>query len=129
MTAAEILTETRRLGIVLLADGQRLRYRAPKCLMTPELREALAARKPELLALLTAEDPEVTWRFTIMERQVPTTGPIPILVARSVQRRPGHCVSCGEAVPMALSGWRRCEPCSRAAWLAIMAGHLTETRT
>ena len=52
MTAAEVLTETRRRGILLSARGDRLRYDAPVGVMKAELRAALVEHKAELLALL-----------------------------------------------------------------------------
>ncbi|MDB4970229.1 MAG: tycC2 [Myxococcales bacterium] len=41
-----------RLGVEVWLDGQSLEVRAPRGALTPELRAALAARKPELIALL-----------------------------------------------------------------------------
>lgn len=52
MTAAALLAELRRRGVELWAEGDRLGYRAPRGALTPELREAVAARKGELLELL-----------------------------------------------------------------------------
>ena len=52
MTVGELLSETRRLAIVLHREGDQLRVRAPKGALTPRLQEAMAARKAELLQLL-----------------------------------------------------------------------------
>ena len=52
MTPAELLAHLQRQGVVLWADGDRLRYKAPKGLLTPALREELTERKGEILALL-----------------------------------------------------------------------------
>jgi hypothetical protein len=55
MTAAALLNEARRLGIILAPHGDRLGYESPPGALTPDLRTALTAHKAELLALLTAE--------------------------------------------------------------------------
>lgn len=52
MTAEDVLTESRRLGIVLEAHGSTLRYRAPQGILTPELKDGLRQHKGEVLALL-----------------------------------------------------------------------------
>jgi len=52
MTTAELLAYLRRQGVELRADGDRLRYRAPKGVLTPALRAELTECKPEILALL-----------------------------------------------------------------------------
>jgi TubC N-terminal docking domain len=55
MSAAAILADARRLGIRLTARGDRLAFDAPRDAFTPEMREALATHKLEILALLRAE--------------------------------------------------------------------------
>ncbi|QBS37116.1 hypothetical protein E1B22_03775 [Thermaerobacter sp. FW80] len=57
MTAAALLTELRRRGVEVWADGDRLCYRAPRGALTPELREAVRAHKGELLAVLRSDRP------------------------------------------------------------------------
>ncbi len=52
MTATAFLTELRDLGIEVWADGQRLRYSAPKGAVTERLLEELRQRKSQLLELL-----------------------------------------------------------------------------
>lgn len=52
MTVEDVLTESRRLGIVLEAHGSTLRYRAPQGMLTPELKDALRHHKAEILAHL-----------------------------------------------------------------------------
>lgn len=52
MTADEALTTAQRVGIRLLAEGDQLRYRAPKGALTAELRRALAEHKSTLLCAL-----------------------------------------------------------------------------
>jgi hypothetical protein len=53
MTVQDILTLTSRAGIVLEARGDRLHVEAPAGSVTPELRDALARLKPEILARLS----------------------------------------------------------------------------
>ncbi len=65
MTAAEVLAETRRRGILLSVRGDRLRYDAPVGVMQAELRAALVEHKAELLTLLGSDPhrgPEATER-------------------------------------------------------------------
>jgi hypothetical protein len=52
MTAAELLSLFKHLGIRLEVHDGRLMVDAPKGVMTPELREALVAHRDELLAML-----------------------------------------------------------------------------
>jgi hypothetical protein len=52
MTLADVLAFARDTGIVLTADGDRLRVDAPAGAMTPELRGALVQHKPALLVVL-----------------------------------------------------------------------------
>lgn len=52
MTLYALLDELRTRGVELTPDGDRLRYRAPQGALTPELKQALAERKPELLVIL-----------------------------------------------------------------------------
>jgi hypothetical protein len=54
MTTAELLTDFRRAGVELFADAGRLSFRAPAGAVTPSMREAAAARREKLLALLVA---------------------------------------------------------------------------
>ncbi len=48
--------ELRARDVVLAPVGDRLHYDAPKGALTPELRQALAEHKAELLAELAAEE-------------------------------------------------------------------------
>ena len=52
MTITAVMAEVGRLGITIAAEGEYLRVRAPTGVVTPELREALAANKLDLMALL-----------------------------------------------------------------------------
>jgi amino acid adenylation domain-containing protein len=51
-TIDELLSDLSRLGIKLWADGDRLRYKAPKETLTPDLLIQLRERKAEILAFL-----------------------------------------------------------------------------
>ena len=52
MTAVAILEEAKQRGIVLEAQGEELRYRAPRGSLTPDLLEAMKEHKAELLQSL-----------------------------------------------------------------------------
>ena len=53
MSAVEmILAEIQKRGIRIEADGDLIRYEAPKGSLTPELREAMARHKADLISLL-----------------------------------------------------------------------------
>ena len=56
MTAFELLSNLSSKDIEIWADGDRLRYNAPKGALTPDLRKELAAHKSEILALLRQVD-------------------------------------------------------------------------
>ena len=114
--AVELLTDLRERGLRLRAEGERLLV-APKGALTPEIRDALVAHKSEILPLLQAQDPEVQWRLDAMRGQVPTSGPIPFLVARDIQPAPGACQSCGDALNPGQP--YRCRLCVEAAILAL----------
>lgn len=52
MMAATFLGKLQRLGVEVSAAGGRLRYRAPRGTVTPQLRDELAAHKVAILSLL-----------------------------------------------------------------------------
>jgi len=52
MTPAELLAYLRGQGVVLWADGDRLRYKAPKGILTPAMLAELTESKQEILANL-----------------------------------------------------------------------------
>lgn len=56
MSPEELLARLRAAGVELWIDGPGLRFRAPRGALTPDLKTALAAAKPEIMALLAAED-------------------------------------------------------------------------
>ena len=59
MTATELLETCRRHGVALMEDRGMLRFRAPKGLMSPKWKAALADHKRELLAILGAANTQV----------------------------------------------------------------------
>ncbi len=62
MTATELLRELRRIGVVLHLEGDDLVFRAAAGLVTPALRDAIAASKPEIVARLRGLPAEpATW--------------------------------------------------------------------
>lgn len=52
MIALEVLSELRHRGVELFVAEGALRYRAPRGVLTPELRAALSVHKAELVAML-----------------------------------------------------------------------------
>jgi hypothetical protein len=56
MTVNEILSEIQRIGGQIQTYGNRLRVEAPKGRLSPELKEAVAICKPELLNALRTRD-------------------------------------------------------------------------
>ena len=117
MTASELLMTLRDRGIQLEAQGDKLRY-YPASAVGVELREALAAHKAEVLALLKVNDEEIAWRIKAMIPQIPDTGPIPLLIARAgIETTQGQCVSCGNWLQTG-DGFI-CTLCGRAKSLAL----------
>lgn len=55
MNSAELLARLSQCGVELVVDGDKLRYRAPKDALTPELRDALIEHKSDLLAHLRGQ--------------------------------------------------------------------------
>ena len=52
MTGSDVLVGLKNCGVVLEPQGTNLHYRAPKGVLTSELRQALVEHKSEVLALL-----------------------------------------------------------------------------
>jgi hypothetical protein len=52
MTALTLLADLQARGVLLSAEDDRLSFDAPAGVMTPDVKAALKARKPELLAIL-----------------------------------------------------------------------------
>jgi TubC N-terminal docking domain len=57
MMAHDLIAECRTRGISLEVIGERLRCRGPVGVLTPELKQALAAQKAALVQILTGEAP------------------------------------------------------------------------
>ena len=55
MSPATLLADLRHRGIELAVEGDLLRYRAPKGMLTSDLRQAIAQQKPRLLVELASE--------------------------------------------------------------------------
>jgi len=52
MTGGQVLTELKNRGVFVERHGDKLHYRAPKGVLTPNLRQALTENRVEVLALL-----------------------------------------------------------------------------
>ena len=55
MNAAQILSYVRQKGIVLIPDGERIKYKAPSGIMTPELAETIRTYRQAILSILTQD--------------------------------------------------------------------------
>src|SRR4051794_665924 len=77
MTTVEFLTELHARKIHLWVEGETLKCRAPKGALTPEVREGLAERKLEILALLQGND--LVRRSAVPPpARIPRTGELPL---------------------------------------------------
>ena len=113
MTPAQrLLTDLRGRGARCWADGGLLRWLAPPGLITPDLRARLAASKPEILALLAAEEAAIARRASAIRARVsPVEAPRPLPPAGAPV--PDRCPDCGD--PLAVGDAGRCSLCSLAA--------------
>jgi hypothetical protein len=108
-----LIHQLQQHGITLAAEGEHLRVR-PSSRLTPELRAALVALKPDVWA--------VVWRLEAMRRHgvdLTCKGACPerppVAVARWPGcRGPGRCLSCGESLGHS-EAYGRCTPCDIAA--------------
>jgi hypothetical protein len=121
MSLTDLLETCHASGIELRADvaGDRILYR-PKEVVDLRLYNAIREHKRELLALLSRDDPEITWRAEAMRQQIPAHGPILTLRARSDVPNPapaGMCDSCGE--PKESGQTYVCRTCQTAKHLAL----------
>jgi hypothetical protein len=62
MTPQELLSLLRDLGAVLTARGDRLHVKAPPGVLTPDLKDAIAMHKCDLLRMITPVATESTWQ-------------------------------------------------------------------
>ena len=53
MNLEQILSYVRQKGIVLIPDGDRINYKAPSGIMTPDLAEIIRTHKQAILGILT----------------------------------------------------------------------------
>jgi hypothetical protein len=53
MNAEQILSYARQKGVVLIPDGDRIKYKAPSGIMTPDLVEAIRKNKQAILSALS----------------------------------------------------------------------------
>ena len=60
MTAPDLITHLEQRGVTLGVQGDGLTLKGKRAALTPELREAVKARKLELIALLSAPEPAQT---------------------------------------------------------------------
>jgi amino acid adenylation domain-containing protein len=74
LNAADLLSRLESLGVNLVADGERLRVNAARGQLTDDLKAAIAAHKPALLALLA----ERTGRQPQAVPRIPRGGPPPL---------------------------------------------------
>jgi hypothetical protein len=105
VTVLEVLAVTETAKIRLEPRGALLHVEAPAGTMTPELRAALVAHKPLLLAVLD--------RLSAM-RHFAAVAPKPFPYARAwVKGGPGRCLSCGDPLDRP-DACGRCLPCDLA---------------
>jgi hypothetical protein len=114
-----VLQDLRAIGVALWPSTDQLQLLAPPEVLTAEMRAAVSAAKPALLAVLELE---VRWREEAMRRQVqdvkaPTFWPF--LVARPGPTHPGACLSCGE--PVLAVEHSRCTLCLEAVHRTMAA--------
>ena len=55
MKAAQILSYVRQKGVVLIPNGDRINYKAPSGIMTPELAETIRTYRQAILSILTQD--------------------------------------------------------------------------
>ncbi len=112
MDGLTLLREARRVGLLVVEDGDRLVVRGPRYLE----REAqhLLAHKVQVLRALATERGEIEWRVSAMRAMAPGQGPVPLLLARpDAVRGPNDCCSCGD--PLGQDDRYRCRACVEAA--------------
>src|SRR5262245_2803478 len=100
MTVAGFLTDLKQRGVKVWAEGDRLRYSAPKGVVNDELREELRRQKDDLLEMLRHEGACVTTANDVVaaaftaparkaERKIAITGN-PRLAPASIDELPPH---------------------------------------
>ena len=81
MNIAHFIADLRRLGIELWVDGERLRYKAPKGVLTSTLRAELTDHKLEVLAFLHTHDIASSGTPPPL-RPIPRDGALPLSFAQ-----------------------------------------------
>jgi len=81
MTTVELLAYLRGQGVALWADGDQLRYRAPKGVMTADARQALIRQKKEILGLLRQAH-AIAGGCPLPQQPVPREGALPLSYAQ-----------------------------------------------
>jgi hypothetical protein len=120
------------VSFVSLPDGTSPREESSYAYWLERLKRRKAVARPAVLQNESAisstdktdktpsTDADIGWRVKVMRAQIPTSGPIPFLVALPEEETlflPGHCGSCGD--PLAAGRRLRCAFCQEAAWLAL----------
>jgi hypothetical protein len=116
MSAAQLVEQLRRRGILVVASGDgRLRCHPRNALCETE--RAAIARHRQAILTLRESDP-VGWRTGVMADQAAATSACPLFLARPGLRvRPGSCFSCGARLDPAEA--YRCSPCLLATIRAL----------
>ena len=70
MTPRELLVQLREKGVEIKSNGDRLLIDAPKGAITPDLRDALAANKAEILKILNTPPPGEKFSAAAIEESV-----------------------------------------------------------
>jgi len=73
----KFLSRLRKLNIQVIAEGETLRYRAPKGVLTAELRQEIAEYKPEILAFVNTVEGKVKSALPPIQ-VIPRNQPLPL---------------------------------------------------
>ena len=84
MSVEKILSYVRQKGVILIADGDRINYRAPFGIMTPEIVEGIKTHRNEIVGILKKESERVSLSAL--------TGP-----RDTLNILPGNCDTCPAA--------------------------------
>ena len=111
LSPVALLEEARTAGLSVRVNGERLVVRGTRDL--EDLAIQLLERKAEVLAALASDaERAIAARIEALRPLVPLSGPIPFLVVRRSEPRPGQCLSCGE--PIGPDDYFRCGVCVEA---------------
>ena len=120
MSAVDLLMRLRAYGIELRVVGNELRYR-PVDAVPPSLLPTMLQHKRALMALLSADTPEIAERAAAMRARHPRgMRMVPTFTVRDLQRAQGGCISCGEPLDSITDGFMaRCRACILAVHLLL----------